>query len=206
MANRGQTIYNTVTKEKITFVRTTDDTNGGLLEFICSVTPDGIPLRPHIHANQEERFEIISGTLGVMIDGEIFNLESGDRAVLPAGMKHQWWNAGDDEVTFRVEAEPAGNLEAVLEANAGLAKAGKLNKNAMPRNPFHLVNIGKLSETYLPGIPIWFQKMGLATGSLVGRALGFDPTFRKYRAMAVDASADVPTAVAPAPIALERAA
>ena len=87
-------------------------------------------------------------------------------------------------MTFRVEVEPAGNLEAVLEANAGMAVAGKLTKKAMPKNPVHLVNLGSLSQTYLPGIPIWMQDIGLAMGSLTGRMLGIDPQFSSYRALA----------------------
>lgn len=181
MARTGDSIYNTVTKEYITFLRTTEETGGELLEFECRVAPDGIPLPPHVHETQEERFEVISGTLGVMLDGKKYELRAGDGVVLPARVKHQWWNAGETEVAFRVEAEPARNLEAVLEANAGLAASGLLNKRAMPKNPFLLVGMGRLGETYLPGIPIWMQKVGLSMAATMGRALGIDPTLAAYR-------------------------
>jgi quercetin dioxygenase-like cupin family protein len=207
VAHRGQSIYNTVTKEHITFVRTTEDTNGQILEFVCTVPTDGIPLQPHVHETQEERFQVLRGTLGVMLDGERFELQPGDRAVLPAGMTHQWWNAGEDEVSFRVEAEPARNLEAVLEANAGMAQAGKLTRKAMPRNPFLLANLGKLGETYLPGIPIGLQKLGLQMGSMTGRMLGIDPGFGKYRALAAGTAPVAAPAATPAAVeVLDRAA
>jgi mannose-6-phosphate isomerase-like protein (cupin superfamily) len=182
MARKGESIYNPITKEYITFIRTTEETGGAILEFECRVAPDGIPLPPHVHETQEERFEIISGTLGVMLGGEKFTLIPGDRAVLPARVKHQWWNAGDTDVVFRVEAEPAGNLEAVLEANAGMAVSGKLSgRRGMPKNPFLLASMGRLGGTYLPVVPIWMQKVGLSMTTTIGWALGIDTTLNTYR-------------------------
>jgi mannose-6-phosphate isomerase-like protein (cupin superfamily) len=180
MAYPGQTITNPVTGEKITFVKTTTDTRGEILIFDCRVTPGGARLPAHVHSSQEERFSIVSGTLGVMIGGKKQELRAGDRAVLPARIKHQWWNTGHDEVHFQVEVAPARNLEAVLEAVCGMGKDGKLNKNAMPRNPFLLAQLGRLSESYLPIIPIWMQKPMLAIGSALGWILGYDPRFSQY--------------------------
>ena len=180
MVYAGQSLYNPVTREHITFVQTTEDTNGQLLVFDLRVTPGGARLPAHIHSTQEERFEVLSGSLGVMLGGKKQVLAAGDQITLPAGVKHQWWNAGQDEVHFRVEVAPARNLERVLEAISGMAHAGKLNGKAMPKNPFRLAQIGKLSENYLPGIPIWMQKAMLALGSAFGRLLGYDPTFAEY--------------------------
>lgn len=57
---------------------------------------------------------------------------------------------------------------------------GKLNKSAMPRNPFLLAQLGRLSESYLPVIPIWMQKPMLTIGSTLGWVLGYDPRFSQY--------------------------
>jgi mannose-6-phosphate isomerase-like protein (cupin superfamily) len=183
MATRGQTLHNRVTGEFITFLSTTEDTDGEYLEFVCRVGTDGVPIPPHVHETQEERFEVMSGTLGVMLGGKKYELRAGDKAILPVRVRHQWWNAGEDDVVFRVEAQPARNLEALLEANAGLAESGKLNKKGMPRNPFYLVNIGRLAEVYMPFIPMSLQKLMGATGSAIGRAFGVDPSFAYYRSV-----------------------
>jgi hypothetical protein len=50
----------------------------------------------------------------------------------------------------------------------------------MPKNPFRLAQLGRLAETYMPGIPIWVQKVGLTMGCAVARLLGYDPTFAEY--------------------------
>lgn len=186
MASNRHSIYNRVTGEHITFLTTTEETNGEYVEFECRAGTDSVPIPPHVHESQDERFEILSGKLGVMLGGEKFVLRRGEKAVLPAGVKHQWWNAGETEVAFYVEARPAANLEAVIEANAGLAATGRLTSKALPRNPFHLVNLGRLGETYLPVIPIPLQKVMLGIGSAVGRIFGYDPEFTYYRAIGLE--------------------
>jgi mannose-6-phosphate isomerase-like protein (cupin superfamily) len=184
VAYAGQTISNPVTGERITFLRTSSGTGGKFVLFDCVVRPDGIPLPPHIHTQQTERFEVLNGRLGVMLGGKEHVLTAGERIALPPRVKHQWWNAGEEEVHFRVEVTPAHNLEAVLEAMCGMANEGRLNGAAMPTNPFLLANIGKLGETYLPVVPIWMQQVGLTMGSMLGRVLGYDPAFCQYRATA----------------------
>ena len=70
MAHVGQVITNPITHELITFRKTTQETGGQMLVFDCRVTPGGTPLPPHVHTTQEERFAMISGTLGIMCGGE----------------------------------------------------------------------------------------------------------------------------------------
>jgi quercetin dioxygenase-like cupin family protein len=188
MAYTGQELTNPITHERFTFVETTQDTKGARLVFETRVTPGGVNIPAHIHTSQEERFEVSSGSLGVMRAGEKQILGPGDTIRLPARIKHQWWNAGEDEVRFRVEVAPARNLEAVIEALSGMAQEGKLNRRAMPTNPFRLAQLATFSDTYLAGIPLWLQGPLLALGSALGRLLGYDPAFTEYRTAAVTPS------------------
>ncbi|HEX6507476.1 MAG TPA: cupin domain-containing protein [Chloroflexota bacterium] len=181
MAYAGQTITNPVTSEQITFLETTEDTQGDRLLFDCRVGPHGVPLPPHIHATQEEHLDVLDGTLGVMLGGKIYTLQPGQNIVLPARIKHQWWNAGRDHLSLRVAAVPARQLEAVLEAVAGMAHEGKLGRNGMPRDPFNLANLLRLSETFTPAMPIWVQRLALTVAASGGRLLRYDATFIQYR-------------------------
>ncbi|GAC1468671.1 MAG: hypothetical protein PVSMB7_16880 [Chloroflexota bacterium] len=196
MAYRGQTIHNPVTGEHITFLKPAADTHGALLVFECRAEAGMIPLRPHVHTTQSEHFTVISGTLGVMVGGKKYALETGESVLLPARVRHQWWNAGDNDVLFRVEVVPPRNLEATLEAVCGMALDGKLNKKAMPRNPFLMAHLGKFSETYLPWVPISLQNLMLAAGSTIGALFGYDPTFSQYRTLAAGAGTLVQVDVA----------
>jgi quercetin dioxygenase-like cupin family protein len=106
---------NPVTGEHFNFIRTTQETDGQLLVFRCKVAPGGAKLPVHRHSSPHERFAVWSRTLGVRLGKEKFQLLPGQSVALPTMVKHQWWNAGDNEVEFRVEAEPAGNLEMGLD-------------------------------------------------------------------------------------------
>ena len=183
----GQTIENPISGERITFLKTAEETNGASCLFDCRVSPGKTPLPAHIHTTQEERFEMISGTLEVVLGDETFTLCAGQKAVLPAGIKHQWRNAGPEDVHFRVEVVPPRNIERVLEAVAGMARDGKMTKRCVPKNLFRLAQFARLSETYMPGIPIWLQKVGLTIGCAIARVLGYDPTFTEYATPATGA-------------------
>jgi len=183
MAYTGQTISNPATGERFTFLQTTEDTGGERLLFDCRVRPDGKPLPPHIHTTQEEHLEVVDGTLGVMLDDQIYVLQEGQDIVLPVRVKHQWWNAGRDELYMRVEVVPARQLEVVIEAVSAMARDGEVRANGMPRNPFKLVNVLRLAETYTPGVPIWMQLIALIAVASVGRLLGYDAAFTQYRAI-----------------------
>jgi quercetin dioxygenase-like cupin family protein len=180
VAYAGQQIYNPVTKEHFTILHTPADPSSGSLVFECRVAPGGARIPAHVHRSQEERFEVLSGSLGVMLGGKTQLLHAGETIALPAKIKHQWWNAGETEVSFRVEVTPARNLERVLEALAGMAEAGKLSRKGMPKNPFRLAQLGRLSENYLPGIPLWLQQPPLVVGSALGRLFGLDPRLSEY--------------------------
>ena len=64
MAYKGHTIENPASGERITF-RETAATTGGELVAIDLELPAGrrVPGPPHIHPRQEERFEVVAGTM-----------------------------------------------------------------------------------------------------------------------------------------------
>jgi uncharacterized cupin superfamily protein len=195
MAHVGQVITNPVTRERITFRTTTQETEGQSLVFDCAVAPGGTPLPPHVHTTQEERFEMVSGVLAVMCGGETRILTSGQQATLPVGIKHQWWNAGHTVARFRVEAVPARHLERVLEVVSFMSHDGRMNKRGMPKNLVELANLGRLSDTYVPGVPVVLQKMGIAAVSTLGLLFGYKPDFSQYETGdALPEAADTPSA------------
>jgi uncharacterized cupin superfamily protein len=55
--------------------------------------PGGFVAAAHVHPRQEERFEVISGTLRLRFGKEERVLTAGDVAVIPAGLPHVWWTS-----------------------------------------------------------------------------------------------------------------
>jgi mannose-6-phosphate isomerase-like protein (cupin superfamily) len=174
----GDTIENPVTGERITFLATSADTDGEAVVIETVVEPHGFVAAAHVHPKQEERFEIVSGTLGLKVDGEEVVAGAGTTLTVPAGTPHRFWNAGDEEVRFRCEIRPALQFEQLLETMFALAADGKTNKKGMP-NPLRLAVIARahFDVVRLPFPPASLQRLGLALSAPVGRLLGYSPTY-----------------------------
>src|SRR6266487_3677821 len=178
MIRTGDTIHNPVTGERITFHATSADTNGESVVIECTVRPDGFVAATHVHPSQSERFAVIEGTLGLKSGKEKLTLDRGEIAVVEPGTPHRFWNAGENEVRFVCEVRPALQFESLLETMFSLAADDKTNKKGMP-NPFRLAVVARahLDTVVLPFPPVWLQKAGLAVGALLGKLLGYSPTY-----------------------------
>ena len=114
MAYAGQTIENPVSGERITFTQASADTCGELLAFDLTLSVDGHVPGAHVHPEQEERFEIVSGTMKFRMNGKKVVAGPGEVVVVPAGARHRFANGGDEQVQVRVEVRPALKMEDLL--------------------------------------------------------------------------------------------
>src|SRR2546426_5938260 len=178
MIRTGDTIHNPVTGERITFHATSADTNGESVVIECTVQPDGFVAATHLHPSQSERFAVIDGRLGIKVGKENRTLGQGEIAVVEPGTPHRFWNAGEDEVRFVCEVRPALQFESLLETMFALAEDGRTNRKGMP-NPLRLAVIARahFDTVRLPHPSAWLQKVGLAIGAPLGRALGYTPAY-----------------------------
>ena len=178
MITPGDTIENPVTGERLVFKKTAAETNGEYVLFECFVEPSGFVAAAHVHPYQEERFQIIEGSVTFKLNGRELPTEPGDVVLVPPGMKHQFWNAGADEARFACEVRPALDFEQLIETMFSLAQAGKTNRKGMP-NPLRLAVIAKahFDTVRLPFPPALIQRVGLALGAPVGRLLGYRATY-----------------------------
>ncbi len=133
MAYAGQTIENPVSGERIVFRKTAADTGGELLEIDLHLSPDGHVPGAHVHPEQEERFEIVSGTMKFRMNGKTIHAGPGETVVVPAGKVHNFANDGDEPAHVRVTMEPALKMEELFETSVSLAEQGRVTKSGMPK-------------------------------------------------------------------------
>lgn len=125
MLRKGEEIYDERFGERYKILETSEETGGELVR-VEDVASPGVSRRPaSAHPNQEERFEVISGTLGLMVDGEDHLLGSGEVLVVPPGARHLPRNAGDGELRFVAEMRPAGRFEEFLEEITAANNSGR---------------------------------------------------------------------------------
>jgi quercetin dioxygenase-like cupin family protein len=178
MIRAGDTLVNPVTGERLVWELTSRDTNGAYTLFDTYVEPGGSVAAAHVHPYQTEIFTVIEGRLGVKRGREKLELGPGEVAMIDPGTPHKFWNAGDTTLRFRAEVRPALQFESLIETMFGLAADGKTNRKGMP-SPLRLAVIANhhFDVVRLPRIPHVLQKMALAPGAMLGRAVGFTPTY-----------------------------
>jgi len=77
------------------------DVEGRIVLYLDGTLPpkaEGPPL--HVHVREREEGIVKAGTLGARVGGEKIVVPTGGTVVLPAGVRHHWWNAGDDLLEF----------------------------------------------------------------------------------------------------------
>jgi mannose-6-phosphate isomerase-like protein (cupin superfamily) len=156
MAQRGDTLENPVTGERITFLATAAGTGGGLLRFDL-VVPAGVAVpMAHVHMRQEERFEVRAGTGRFRVGGAIVVARAGDTVVVPPRIPHRFWNDGAGDLELTVEFRPALRTEQFFQQLWGPG----LTRWALPgpRLAAQPASQGFLDEVSLPRIPMPVQR------------------------------------------------
>jgi quercetin dioxygenase-like cupin family protein len=178
MIRAGDTIHNPVTGERLVFHQTAADTNGEAVVIETFVEPGGFVAAAHVHPSQEERFQVLRGSVGFQVGREKHVAGPGARLTVPAGTRHRFWNAGDEVAQFVCEIRPALQFESLLETMFALAADGKTNHKGMP-NPLRLAVIANahFDTVRLPFPPAAVQKLGLVLGSPLGRLLGYGAVY-----------------------------
>ncbi len=173
MAYAGQIINNPVSGEEIEFIRTAADTDGELLELELRLTPDGKVPGAHVHPHQEERFEVLEGTMRFRMGLRTIEAGPGDVVTVPAGKIHKFANAGDTTAVVNVQVTPALEMERLLETTAQLAEEGRVLKSGMPK-PLDLALVVRefKDEVRGPGSPGALQRAMLAPLAAIARLRG----------------------------------
>jgi len=185
VAKAGDVIENPVTGERITFLKTTQETNGELLRFEW-VLPPGFTIPEHFHPHQEERHEVLSGTLRGRVGGQERDYAAGERVIGPAGVPHAWRNpSSEEELRFVSELRPPLVFETIMETSFGLARDGKTTKQGIPKNPLQVaVLVDEMRGMfYSSRAPVAVQEAFLtlfAVVASVGRLLGYKARYPEY--------------------------
>ena len=164
MAFVGQTLENPASGERITFRATAGETDGELVAIDLEL-PAGrrVPGPLHVHPKQEERFEVLEGTMAFRRGRERIVAEAGEVVVVPAGMRHDFANAGDTDARVRVEIRPALRMERMFETAVALAERGRTTRGGLPK-PLDLAVFAREFDDEVRAAfpPRWMQRIALA--------------------------------------------
>ena len=171
MARTGQTLVNPASGERITFRATSAETDGELVAVDLRLPAGGrVPGLKHRHPNQEERFEVVRGTMRFTMGRRRIVAGPGDVVVVPAGVAHDFGNAGDEEALVRVDIRPALKMERLFETAVALAEDGRTMLGGIPK-PLELALFTQEfdAEVRASFPPRWMQRAALAPLAWIAR-------------------------------------
>src|SRR3954451_5421619 len=114
MVDVGDVIENPVTGERITFVRTSEQSVGAIAEMDLELSPKAFLAAEHIHRSQEERFQVLEGHILLRCGGEDSVSGPGETVVVPPGAPHSWAPHGGGGARVPLTFTPGGGHRAVL--------------------------------------------------------------------------------------------
>lgn len=159
---------------EVLLMRRIRDAQGQIVLALDGTLPPGTNGPPlHVHFHEDERGIVKAGTLGAQVGKEKIVVPTGGTAILPKGVLHRWWNAGDDVLEFSGHAVPAVDLDRYLQAVFAVLNAGSKNRPPI----FYLAHVlWRHRDTQLLSIPPpAIQRFVLPVLLIIGRILG------KYR-------------------------
>jgi quercetin dioxygenase-like cupin family protein len=181
MTKRGEVYENPVTGERAVICVGSAESGGLRLVVDLYLRPAARVAAPHYHPGLRESFTVVSGRVGVIVDGRQAVLEPGGQIVVAAGVVHDWWNAGDEEAMVRVTVEPADRFEAMILNLFGLAQDGQTDVKGMPR----LLQLVLLAQEFDDVIrftkpPRFVQRLLFPLVAPLARWRGYRGSYPKY--------------------------
>jgi quercetin dioxygenase-like cupin family protein len=196
MAYAGQILENPVSGERIVFRKTASDTTGELLAFELYLAPDGHVPGAHVHPEQEERFEVVKGTMKFRKGLKSVIARPGDTVIVPPGVVHRFENAGEEPAHVLVEVRPALRMEQLFETATALARERRTNRKGLPK-PLELAPFVREFEREVraPFPPAGVVRAILAPLVWLAARRGFDERYRRPSPVSMDGS--LPTHAGP---------
>jgi mannose-6-phosphate isomerase-like protein (cupin superfamily) len=151
------------------------DSGGEFVEMEFTLPPGSVAPPPHVHPRSVEEYEIVEGTLDVMIAGDWRSLTDGESAVVATGALHTFKNRSGAPVRVRNVHRPAARFEDYIEHIYRLTRARGITGAKDLRAPIYLSMLMlEHLETLAPGRRR--ERIGMKALAGVGRLFGLRTT------------------------------
>jgi mannose-6-phosphate isomerase-like protein (cupin superfamily) len=168
------TIVNPLTGYTLTFLEATDD----LFRFREVALPSTYGPALHVHPLQEERFEVIRGSIEFVMGSHKVVCHPGESVAVPAGVAHTFHNAGEGEAEMFGEYRPGlpEHSHRFFEVYFALARAGLTDAKGLPSIWQIAVEMPLMSNHVRLASPPWpVQRVVLALLRPIARLMGYRP-------------------------------
>jgi quercetin dioxygenase-like cupin family protein len=136
----------------------------------------GDPPPRHFHPKQDERFEVIEGTVRVELEAEVRDLQPGDSLEIPRGAVHRLWNPEEDAAQAIWRTTPAGRTEQWFRALDALHRSDRTDKGGQPSPLAYGVLLNEYRDVLRLAGPDFLLRPALAFLAAIGGARGYSAT------------------------------
>ena len=180
-SRRGQVFENPATGERAVVLTDPADHPERVLVSHLFVAPGGRVVAEHFHPALTERFHVLEGRVGFLIDGEERILGPGEEAEVPPLARHDWWQVGAETAEVLVEVRPGDRFIESVGTIFGLARDGKTNARGMPGPLQGAVTLREYRDVVVfTTPPPAVQRLLFGLLARVGRAAGRRPFYPEY--------------------------
>ena len=181
MVKRGDVFHNPITGERATIRLGTRETRGERMVVDLELRGAGFGSALHLHPSIHERLRVVSGSVGIFIDGAISIAELGKTIEIPPGVPHRFWNAGIIEAKLMMDIRPANRFEAFTRNMIGLAQDGKTGPKGMP-NLLQLAVIAREFDDVIQFLspPRFLQSALFPILAPIARMRGYKGSYSEY--------------------------
>jgi len=166
---------------RLVFRQTAGSTGGELLEMEAYYEPNSELPPEHYHPNQEERFEVVTGIIRTIVDGQERSYHPGEDFTIPPGVSHAMHNVSDEEGHVIWQTRPALRTEMFHETIRGLSRDGKLSAGGTPDFLQAVVIAQEYNQEFrLKKPPYAVQWLLFAVLAPLGKLKGFRGRYPEY--------------------------
>jgi mannose-6-phosphate isomerase-like protein (cupin superfamily) len=183
MKRYGEVLLHKKSGSRLIIIQSAADTNGEWIEIELIIKPNAFLLPIHIHANQTEEWQVISGSAIYQLEDEYRSLQPGEMVTFLPGVAHvNPRSASEVDLQVRMRVSPALDFHVLLETIMRACDYG----HERPAGTLSLLHgavllHGLQSKVYLANRPIWLQKLMLPVLSLIGRFAGYRARYPEIR-------------------------
>jgi quercetin dioxygenase-like cupin family protein len=165
-------ITNPIIKDRVTFVKTSAETDGKYTEIEVELMPGGgTPM--HFHRDFSETFVVTQGLLSIGLKrGIVRTLVTGQSITAEKMQLHRFFNGTNNKVCFKTIIMPGSpGFENSLRILYGLAADNLTNSKGIPKNMIQMAVVAKMSNMSFAGVfklfsPVfsWLASVGYKRG------------------------------------------
>jgi quercetin dioxygenase-like cupin family protein len=155
--SEGAAAFSPSLRQQVRFLNEARHDEADVLQIEVTQEP-GLPVPPHVHPVQEERFHVLEGTIALRIDGRRLRLGAGESAMVPAGTAHSFRVCGGGPARLVNEFRPGLRTDGCFVETFALDRSGR----GMPAKLFELTRIARRYPReflfYVPGVDPGLQR------------------------------------------------